>query len=85
MTIHKEGTTTIALCILFIFVLNALIQFYHPHATTVKWIIYILSFILFVFVILLFTSLKEGKPIIPVKIRNIFLSGGSVSKEQEND
>ena len=85
MTIHKEGTTTIALCILFIFVLNAFIQFYHPYAITLKWIIYILSFTLFVFVVLLFTTLKEGKPVIPVKIRDILLPAGSVSKRQPND
>ncbi|RKR80952.1 phosphatidylserine decarboxylase [Mucilaginibacter gracilis] len=56
MTIHKEGYTPIALCILFIFVLNALIQFYSPSATAVKWIVYLLSFAFFVVTILFFRS-----------------------------
>ena len=56
MTIHKEGYTSIALCILFIFVLNALIQFYYPQAHTLKWIIYIASFLLFVIILQFFRS-----------------------------
>jgi phosphatidylserine decarboxylase len=56
MTIHKEGYTSLAICILFIFVLNAAIQFYYPQAHTVKWIIYILSFILFVIILQFFRS-----------------------------
>src|SRR5277367_1355581 len=56
MTIHKEGYTSIALCILFIFVLNALIQFYYPQAYTVKWIIYVVSFLLFIIILQFFRS-----------------------------
>jgi phosphatidylserine decarboxylase len=56
MTIHKEGYTSIALCILFIFVLNALIQFYFPQAFAIKWLIYILSFFLFVIILQFFRS-----------------------------
>jgi phosphatidylserine decarboxylase len=56
MTIHKEGYTSIALCILFIFVLNAIIQFYFPHAYAFKWVIYILSFLLFVIILQFFRS-----------------------------
>ncbi|HEY5327639.1 MAG TPA: phosphatidylserine decarboxylase family protein [Mucilaginibacter sp.] len=56
MTIHKEGYTSIALCLLFIFVLNAAIQFYFPQAFAVKWIIYILSFLLFVIILQFFRS-----------------------------
>ena len=56
MTIHKEGYSSLAICILFIFVLNAVIQFYFPEAHTVKWIIYILSFILFVIILQFFRS-----------------------------
>jgi len=48
MTIHKEGYTNIAICILLIFLLNAIIQFYIPQAHVFKWIVYILSFIFFV-------------------------------------
>ena len=56
MTIHKEGYTSIALCILFIFVLNAVIQFYFPEATATKWIIYILSIGLFIAILQFFRN-----------------------------
>ena len=56
MTIHKEGYTSIALCILFIFILNAVIQFYFPQAYAFKWFIYILSFLLFVTILQFFRS-----------------------------
>ena len=56
MTIHKEGYTSIALCILFIFVLNAVIQFYLPQAIVLKWVVYILSFLLFVIILQFFRS-----------------------------
>ncbi|WP_295648907.1 phosphatidylserine decarboxylase family protein [uncultured Mucilaginibacter sp.] len=56
MTIHKEGYTSIALCILFIFVLNALLQFYCPQYVFLKWAIYILSFALFVIILQFFRS-----------------------------
>jgi phosphatidylserine decarboxylase len=56
MTIHKEGYTSIALCILFIFILNAVIQFYFPQAFALKWVIYILSFLLFVIILQFFRS-----------------------------
>jgi phosphatidylserine decarboxylase len=56
MRFHKEGYTSLALCILFIFVINALIQFYLPQATAFKWIVYILSFLAFISVIYFFRS-----------------------------
>jgi phosphatidylserine decarboxylase len=56
MTIHKEGYTSLALSILFIFVLNALIQFYYPEAHTLKWIIYILSALFFLVILQFFRS-----------------------------
>lgn len=56
MTFHKEGYTSLALCILLIFVLNAIIQFYLPQAYGFKWLIYILSFLLFVAVVLFFRN-----------------------------
>lgn len=56
MTIHKEGYTSIALCVLFIFVVNALLQFYYPDAHTIKWIVYIFSFLLFITVLQFFRS-----------------------------
>jgi phosphatidylserine decarboxylase len=56
MTIHKEGYTSIALCVLLIFVSNALIQFYYPDAHALKWLVYILSFALFVIILQFFRS-----------------------------
>lgn len=56
MTIHKEGYTSIALCVLLIFVVNAVIQFYYPSAHTLKWIVYILSFALFIIILQFFRS-----------------------------
>ncbi len=56
MTFHKEGYTSLALCILFIFVLNAAIQFYLPDYTVIKWIFYILSFALFVIIVQFFRN-----------------------------
>ena len=56
MTIHKEGYTSIAITVLFIFVLNALIQFYFPDAHVAKWIVYIISFSLFFIVLQFFRS-----------------------------
>ncbi|GAA4338085.1 phosphatidylserine decarboxylase family protein [Mucilaginibacter gynuensis] len=56
MTFHKEGYTSLAICILFIFVLNALIQFYFPQAYALKWVIYILSFLLFAIIVQFFRS-----------------------------
>jgi len=56
MTIHKEGYTSIALCILFIAVLNAAINFYYPEAHALKWVVYIFSFALFVIILQFFRS-----------------------------
>lgn len=56
MTIHKEGYTSIALCVLFIFILNAVIQFYFPDAHALRWIVYILSFALFIIILQFFRS-----------------------------
>jgi phosphatidylserine decarboxylase len=56
MTIHKEGYTSLAICVLVIFVSNALIQFYYPSAHTLKWIVYILSAALFLIILQFFRS-----------------------------
>ncbi|MBS7564396.1 phosphatidylserine decarboxylase family protein [Mucilaginibacter sp. Bleaf8] len=58
MTFHKEGYTSMALCILVIFVLNALVHFYYPDAVTLKWIVYILSAFLFIVILQFFRSPK---------------------------
>jgi len=59
MTIHKEGYTSIALTVLFIFLLNAVIHFYWPEHATLKWIAYIISFLLFVIILQFFRSPKR--------------------------
>ncbi|MBM3402974.1 MAG: phosphatidylserine decarboxylase family protein [Bacteroidetes bacterium] len=56
MTIHKEGYTSIALCILFIFVLNAFVNFFLPETLRFRWIIYILSFALFIIILQFFRN-----------------------------
>src|ERR1700744_2745423 len=56
MTIHKEGYTSLAICVLLIFVSNALIQFYYPSAHTLKWVVYILSAALFLIILQFFRS-----------------------------
>jgi len=56
MTIHKEGYTSIAICVLFIFVLNALVHYYAPNNGILTWAVYILSAFLFITVIQFFRS-----------------------------
>ncbi len=63
MTIHKEGYTSIALCILFAFVVDALVHYYLPDYVIIQWIIYFLSFLLFVIVLQFFRS-----PAISIKL-----------------
>ncbi len=58
MTIHKEGYNSIALTILFIFVLNALVQFYFPDSAGFRWFIYIFSAILFLIMLQFFRNPK---------------------------
>lgn len=62
MTFHKEGYTSLAITVLFIFVLNFLVSFYLPEAHVVKWIVYILSFLLFATIVQFFRS-----PILHIK------------------
>ena len=56
MTIHKEGYTSIALSILFIFVTNTAIKYYIPDVTWFVWFWYLLSFALFVIILQFFRS-----------------------------
>ena len=56
MTIHKEGYSSIALSILFIFVVNAIVQYTLPDLNWLHWTIYILSFVLFVIILQFFRS-----------------------------
>jgi phosphatidylserine decarboxylase len=59
MTIHKEGYTTIALSILFIFLLNAFIDYKYADVLWLRWIIYIFSLALFLIVLQFFRNPKR--------------------------
>jgi len=54
MTIHKEGYTSIALTILFTFVINAFANYYFADVKWLLWLLYIISFLLFVIVLQFF-------------------------------
>jgi phosphatidylserine decarboxylase len=56
MTIHKEGYTTIALSLLFIFVLNAIIDYRFADIFWLRWFGYIASFALFIIVLQFFRN-----------------------------
>lgn len=56
MTIHKEGYTSIALTILFIFILNAVVQYLLPELNWLHWTIYVFSFLLFIIILQFFRS-----------------------------
>lgn len=56
MTIHKEGYTSIALTVLFIFMLNAVVKFYFAGNQAVLWSVYLVSFVLFIIVLQFFRS-----------------------------
>lgn len=58
MTFHKEGYTSLALCILVIFVLNALVHFFFPDVQSLRWFVYLLSFLLFVIIVQFFRNPK---------------------------
>lgn len=67
MTIHKEGYTTIALSLLFIFVLNAIIDYRFADVNWLRWTVYIASFALFIIVLQFFRN--PSRP---------FVSGGNL-------
>ncbi len=56
MTIHKEGYTSIALTVLFVFVTNALINYYLPQVTWFVWLWYLISLFLFITVLQFFRN-----------------------------
>jgi len=56
MKFHKEGYTTLALSILFVFVLNALIHFFYSDSQVLTWFGYVISFVLLITVIQFFRS-----------------------------
>jgi phosphatidylserine decarboxylase len=56
MTIHKEGYTTIAVSLLFIFILNAIIDYRFADIVWLRWAAYIASFALFIIVLQFFRN-----------------------------
>lgn len=55
MKFHKEGYTSLALVILFIFIINAVADYYGAHII-IKWFLYILSAFLFITIVQFFRS-----------------------------
>ena len=60
MTIHKEGYTTIALSILFIFILNAIIDYNFADIAWLRWLTYVVSLALFLIVLQFFRNPKRS-------------------------
>ncbi|WP_156305297.1 phosphatidylserine decarboxylase family protein [Sphingobacterium endophyticum] len=58
MKFHKEGYTSLAIVVLFIFIINALAHYYDA-GSVVKWIIYIVSAFLFITIVQFFRSPKK--------------------------
>ncbi|WP_418359078.1 phosphatidylserine decarboxylase family protein [Sphingobacterium detergens] len=58
MKFHKEGYTTLAIAVLFIFIINAFADYYDA-PQFVKWFIYALSAFLFITVVQFFRSPKK--------------------------
>jgi len=56
MTIHKEGYTSIALTILFIFIINAFVDYKYYDITWLRWFIYVFSAALFIIVLQFFRN-----------------------------
>jgi phosphatidylserine decarboxylase len=56
MTIHKEGYTTIAVSLLFIFIINAIIDYRFADVVWLRWSVYIFSVILFLIVLQFFRN-----------------------------
>lgn len=59
MTIHKEGYTSIALTILIIFVASAVVDYRFHDLTWLRWLVYLLSFVLFIIVLQFFRNPKR--------------------------
>lgn len=56
MTIHKEGYTTIAVSLLFIFIINAIIDYRFGDLAWLRWSVYIFSIALFLIVLQFFRN-----------------------------
>lgn len=58
MKFHKEGYTSLALVVLFIFIINAVVNYFDANEV-IKWIIYIVSAFLFITIVQFFRSPKK--------------------------
>lgn len=56
MTIHKEGYTSIAVTVLFILIVNAIVDYRFADVTWLRWVIYVVSFLLFITVLQFFRN-----------------------------
>ena len=56
MTIHKEGYTSLAICVLFIFITNWIVNYYIPDVTWFVWLWYAVSLFLFIIILQFFRS-----------------------------
>ncbi|MBN8858872.1 MAG: phosphatidylserine decarboxylase family protein [Sphingobacteriales bacterium] len=72
MTVHKEGYQTIALCGLFFVLLNISLFYFLPYSLVwLSWLIFVVSFLFFLFIISFFRvpgrtlTLDKGKIIAP--------------------
>lgn len=58
MTFHKEGYTSLAICVLIIFIINALAHWFAPGNLILIWLIYLVSLFLLVTILQFFRSPK---------------------------
>lgn len=56
MTIHKEGYTSIAITVLFVFVVNAFVDYKFGDIAWLRWAVYIITFALFIIVLQFFRN-----------------------------
>lgn len=59
MKFHKEGYTSLAITVLFIFIINAVADYYDA-ALSIKWILYLISAFLFITIVQFFRSPKKS-------------------------
>lgn len=59
MTIHKEGYTSIALGVLFVFILNAIVHYYASESRILTWATYILSAFILITLLQFFRNPKR--------------------------
>jgi phosphatidylserine decarboxylase len=58
MKFHKEGYTSLAICVLFVFIINALANWFAPENKLLIWTVYLLSAFLFITILQFFRSPK---------------------------